>query len=79
MTPHGLLDVVPRIAGPFDWLRPRARLIRFHGVPVRVALPDDLVAPMRVGTKPTHRVRIAALLRAGDRVRRGDAPEPRLP
>ena len=79
VTPHGLLDVVPRIAGAYDWLRPRAMARELHGLRVAVARPDDLIAPMRIGRKAKHRARIRHLLEAAEALRRGDVLGPRLP
>ena len=60
-TPHGLLDVVPSIAGSFIELMPRARHAHAWGVEVALAHPADLLATMRPDREAKHRVRLAAL------------------
>jgi len=57
----GDFDVVPRVAGAFDDLRPRARPMARAGIAVPVAHVDDLLAQLTVPRRNKDVTRVRAL------------------
>jgi hypothetical protein len=78
-TPHGLFDVVPRVAGSFEHLMRRARVMSLFGVDVFIAHPDDLLATLRADVLEKHRMRAAALAGLAARNDPGARSEPAGP
>jgi hypothetical protein len=62
VTRLGNFDVMPRIAGTYETLRPRAVLRHRHGCDLHVACVDDLLAALTVADREKDRRRVAALL-----------------
>jgi hypothetical protein len=58
---RGDFDVVPNVAGMFDDLRPRARLIAHAGGTVHVAHVNDLLARLTVPRRDKDVARVRAL------------------
>lgn len=74
VTPLGLVDVVPRIAGPYDELMLRAAPVLAWGIPMSVAHPTDLLGTLRVDREPKHQLRRSVLLECETRARQGASP-----
>jgi hypothetical protein len=66
VTAYGELDVVPRKAGSFAELAPRAIRVCAFGIQVRIAHLDDLVLLCERWDRPTDRRRLPALVAARD-------------
>jgi hypothetical protein len=60
-SPHGRLDVVPEVAGPYEALRPRAVRVRVAGADRWVAAPTDLLAGMTRPRRPKDGPRVRHL------------------
>ena len=61
VTRLGNFDVMPRIAGRYETLRPRAVRRDWHGCDLHVACVDDLLAALTVADRAKDRRRVAAL------------------
>lgn len=59
VTPHGMLDVVPRLAGRYDDLRVNAALLDVHGCTVRVCSPHDVLSRIEAAGRPKDVERLA--------------------
>ena len=77
-TPHGLLDIVPTRARPYQDLILRAITIVFEGGSIRIAHPRDLIFPLRM-YKAKHQARLPQLNAICERLEGGENITPRLP
>jgi hypothetical protein len=73
VTPHGELDVVPRLAGTYEELVTRAVTMTAFGFPILVAHVDDLIVLCEKWDRETDRSRMRALLAARGGLDRGPA------
>jgi hypothetical protein len=78
VTPHGLFDVVPTRAMPYDDLIRRALPVAFEKWTILIAHPADLIATMRMH-KAKHQAREPRLTEVRERLERGEAITPVLP
>jgi hypothetical protein len=61
VTGFGNFDVVPKVAGTFETLQPRACRRSYHGCDVCVAHIDDLLARTTIPRREKDRTRVTAL------------------